>query len=251
MILNCSIGQRNYVADLRRPTDISIPLKHGANNPNCYFAEDVAFTVIRSGDFVGSVAEGGVVNHKRVCIAPHGNGTHTETYGHLTDDAEATISATIKSIHCTAQVVSLQPAAMGDDVMIRYDDFMKAVDYPVEAVVIRSLPNPADKLTRRYSGTNPPYLDPEIGRWLNEHAVRHLLTDLPSVDKEEDGGNLLTHRAFWGLPGRVRKDATITELVYVPNTVEDGLYLLNLQVLNIALDVSPSRPVLFSLSPKL
>jgi hypothetical protein len=42
--------------------------------------------------------------------------------------------------------------------------------------------------------------------------------------------------------------STITELIYVPNAVEDGRYLLNLQIAPFAADASPSRPLLFKYS---
>lgn len=79
-------------------------------------------------------------------------------------------------------------------------------------------------------------------------GIRHLLIDLPSVDREKDEGKLSAHKAFWNYPGdAVRHDATITELIFVENSVQDGLYLLNLQLLNLQLDVSPSRPLLYKL----
>ena len=66
--------------------------------------------------------------------------------------------------------------------------------------------------------------------FLREKGVKHLLIDLPSVDKEKDEGKLLSHHAFWNTSGKVRLDATITEFIYVPNTIKDGLYFLNLMV---------------------
>jgi hypothetical protein len=44
-----------------------------------------------------------------------------------------------------------------------------------------------------------------------------------------------------------RPRATITELIYVPAEVNDGLYLLNLQVAPFVADAAPSRPVLYPL----
>jgi hypothetical protein len=62
------------------------------------------------------------------------------------------------------------------------------------------------------------------------------LIDLPSVDKEKDEGKLLAHKAFEcddvnDLNLDARLDATITEMIYVPDNVPDGSYLLNLQLL--------------------
>jgi hypothetical protein len=67
------------------------------------------------------------------------------------------------------------------------------------------------------------------------------------VDREVDEGKLLGHRAFWQYPGNIRTDCTITEMIYVPGEVRDGLYLLNIQTLAIDLDVSPSRIVIYKL----
>jgi len=57
----------------------------------------------------------------------------------------------------------------------------------------------------------------------------------------------LAHRAFWQFPDAIRDTATITELVYVPDSIADGLYLLNIQIASFELDASPSKPVLYRL----
>jgi hypothetical protein len=44
-----------------------------------------------------------------------------------------------------------------------------------------------------------------------------------------------------------RLDCTITELIYVPDTVLDGCFLLNLQIASFENDASPSKPVLYAL----
>ena len=79
-------------------------------------------------------------------------------------------------------------------------------------------------------------------------GVKHLLIDLPSVDKEDDGGALVGHKIFWKYPENTRKKCTITELIYVSNSIKDGLYLLNLQFVPFENDASPSRPIIFNLN---
>ncbi|MCB0558058.1 MAG: cyclase family protein, partial [Phaeodactylibacter sp.] len=73
--------------------------------------------------------------------------------------------------------------------------------------------------------------------------------DLPSVDREEDGGKLLAHRAFWSYPETPRTDCTITELIFVNNSIQDGLYLLNIMIASFEIDASPGKPVLYKLEP--
>jgi hypothetical protein len=40
-------------------------------------------------------------------------------------------------------------------------------------------------------------------------------------------------------------DATITEFIFVPNTVLDGTYFLNLQIAPFENDATPSKPILY------
>jgi len=114
-------------------------------------------------------------------------------------------------------------------------------------LIIRTLPNTENKKTKIYSNTNPPYLLPEAAQYIKESNIKHLLLDLPSVDKERDKGLLAAHKAFWGDPKSIRHGCTITELIYVPDIIEDGYYLLNLQLAPFENDAAPSRPLLFKL----
>lgn len=247
MIISLQHKSRRYEADLSEPLDISIPLREGANNPECYWADAPVFEVIRSGDFIGSVKEGGNVNHHKIHITPHGNGTHTECLGHLTAD-DTTINNTLLQCHFIAELITVTPQSVQGDAVITADALRASLLHAdAEAVVIRTLPNTPAKCTQNYSGTNPPYLSQEAAELLAERKVNHLLIDLPSVDKEVDGGRLEAHKAFWQLPGARRMHATITELIYVPAEIGDGLYLLNLQVTSLELDASPSKPILYNL----
>jgi kynurenine formamidase len=114
-------------------------------------------------------------------------------------------------------------------------------------LIIRTLPNNPTKLTRQYSGTNPPYLDPEAANWMVEKGIEHLLLDVPSVDREDDGGKLSAHHAFWQYPHNTRLECTITELIYVPASVPDGNYFLNIQIASFENDASPSKPLIFKI----
>jgi len=247
---------RTYSFDPMHPLDISLPLAPGEEQVNCFWAEPVVFETIRVGDFVGSVAAGGSTNYQRVHLTPHGNGTHTECYGHISPDPTATLNRCLRRFLFVAQLVSVQPRpqANGDHVVLLADVLRELPDAATglpEALVLRTLPNHRSKRTRHYSGTNPTYLEPALAQYLAEYHVEHLLLDLPSVDREEDGGQLLAHHAFWQHPHATRHAATITELIFVPDAVEDGLYLLNLQVTSLTLDASPSKPILYALHKSL
>jgi kynurenine formamidase len=249
MIIHVTFSNRTYKADLDKPNDISLPLKEGTENPNCYRAGPVTMETIRSGSFIGSVREGGSVNYQKLSITPHGNGTHTECYGHISAD-HATLNQCLTNFHFFAEVISVTPVqtASGDYIITRQALAEKIQNKTVQAIVIRTLPNTDTKRTAHYSGTNPPYLDHEAAAWLVNSGVNHLLIDLPSVDRESDGGRLLAHKAFWQFPERTRKNCTITELVYITDLIKDGLYLLNLQITSLEMDASPSKPVLYNLA---
>ena len=246
---------RQYAYDPTAPLDISLPLTPGPGQVNCFWAEPVQFDTIRVGGFVGSVALGGSTNYQRIHLTPHGNGTHTECYGHISPDPAITLNQCLRRFLFVARLVSVspRPQANGDLVVLLADVQAALMAQPdramPEALVLRTLPNDDAKRHRQYSGTNPTYLEPALAEYLAEYGIEHLLLDLPSVDREEDAGALLAHHAFWQYPAQPRRGATITELIFVPDAVEDGLYLLNLQITSLELDASPSKPVLYRLLP--
>ena len=120
------------------------------------------------------------------------------------------------------------------------------------ALIVRTLPNGEWKQTAEYGEENiPAYFAADAMDLIFEIGVKHLLVDLPSIDRIFDDGKLANHRKFWNIgPGShetgpdTRMNSTITELIYVPDSVEDGEYLLNLQIAPFESDCSPSRPIL-------
>ena len=248
MIANLSFNGKSYLANLHEPLDISLPIREGENNPNCYWAESVKFETIKAGNFIGSVKDGGSVNYQKLTITPHGNGTHTECYGHISDDG-ATVNQSLKHFHFIAELVSVEPKeSASGDMTITKEMLVEKITVPeARALVMRTLPNFESKKTKQYSGTNPPYVEAGAIEYLVELGIQHMIIDLPSLDKEIDEGKLSAHRAFWKFPQETRNHTTITELIYVPDYIPDGLYLLNLQIVSLEMDASPSKPVLYKL----
>ena len=248
-IINHAIKQ--YQADLSYPIDISIPLSAKGKNVNAFFAPPFEVAPVVTDSFTGSVDKGGTVNFLNVKINPHGNGTHTECVGHITAE-KFTINQCLKKFFFIAELISLHPVEMenGDEIILLEQIENNLAGKQCDAIIIRTLPNNLLKLTKNYSGKNPPYIHHAVAEFLVSIGVKHLLVDLPSVDREEDEGQLLFHKAFWQYPGNIRQDATITELIFVPDAVSDGTYLLNLQIASFELDASPSKPVLYTLTQK-
>ncbi|MEZ4720690.1 MAG: cyclase family protein [Flavobacteriales bacterium] len=225
--------------------DISIAYRTASDSTSAWYVGPIKIEPVRGDGFVGSVAEGGSVNFRDITLNPHGNGTHTECVGHIAPECFS-VNQHMRHWMFDAVLISVQPELRNGDHVITLDQIKQALNGALpEALILRTLPNDQTKLHLNYSNTNPAYLEEAAARWMCDNGVDHLLLDLPSVDREVDGGALAAHRAFWNYPGNPRMHATITELIYVPSEVEDGEYLLNLQVAPIENDASPSRPVLF------
>jgi arylformamidase len=197
------------------------------------------------GDWIGDVKQGGSVNFKNIFFNPHGNGTHTECVGHISKE-DYSINKLLTKFFFIAQVITVDPEKINGDFVITTDKLGK-IERGTEAIVIRTLPNDDSKNQRHYSNTNPPYIHHEATEYIRISGIKHLLIDLPSVDKEKDDGKLLAHKAFWNYPSAPILDATITEFIYVPSEIKDGTYLLNIQIASFENDASPSKPVLYKL----
>jgi kynurenine formamidase len=248
--------------------DLAIPLQFAGVQPSFFAAEPACAAPLRAGSFTGDVRLGASCNCGVYTLAPHCHGTHTECAAHVTMGGEHIAALTPVSPSLTV-LLSVRPVALGsasdadaahasasDPVITRELLAAAAAPWladPWVALVIRTLPNDPSKLQRVYAGPCPaPYFLPDAMEWIVERRVSSLVVDLPSLDRAEDGGALAAHRVYWGLPFgerdpqlAARGRALVTELAYVPSSVPDGLYLLDLQVPAFGADAAPSRPVLY------
>ena len=255
--------------DAGNPIDISIPLRFNGPQPNAYGVEPASSEACEYGTLVGDTRRGGSCNFERYTFIPHCNGTHTECIGHITNE-RISVRDCLQDAFVQAKLISLEPALANQiddnyvvefgktDLVITRSMLAEALDasppgVELDALIVRTLPNEDGKLIQRYQGGNvPPYFTTEAMDFLVKSGVKHLVVDLPSIDRLYDDGKLSNHRIFWNVEQesfekhrRSRISSTITELVYVPNEVEDGEYLLNLQIAPFESDCAPSRPLLF------
>lgn len=229
--------------DLNHPIDISIPLRASIDNVEAWYVNPPVIEPVRNGDWIGEVSKGGTVNFRNVFFNPHGHGTHTECVGHISPEIYS-VNQHLKTFFFNAVLITVEPE---NKTVITFNQLKTAIEKLPEAIIIRTLPNEKSKLNRHYSNTNPPYLSEEAAKAIADAGIKHLLIDLPSVDPEVDGGKLVAHRAFWNFPANTRFDATITELIYVDSSINDGNYLLNLMIAPFENDASPSKPVIYPL----
>lgn len=242
--------------NLSEPIDISIPLRFDGPQPNAYGVEPATAQACAYGTLIGDTRRGGSCNFERITFIPHCNGTHTESVGHITHE-RISIRSCLTDVIVPAALVSVEPERVGEDRVITEAVLSEQLEkFGFEgneaALVIRTLPNGIEKLSAVYDGDPmPPYFAAEAMKLIVESGFKHLLADLPSIDRLFDDGKLANHRIFWNVePGEyatnesTRVGSTITELIYVPHFVEDGEYLLNLQIAPFESDAAPSRPIL-------
>jgi kynurenine formamidase len=266
--------------DMSRMIDISIPLNFNGEQPNAYGVEPATSEPCVAGDLVGDTRQGGSCNFEQYTFIPHCNGTHTECVGHITRE-RISVRDCLQDVFIQSRLITVAPCYAadtsetystpidtGDRVITR--EHLEAASASGSrrdevagrsfrsshaALIIRTLPNDERKLKRRYVDAVPPYFTNDAMQFIAESRFAHLLVDLPSIDRLYDEGRLSNHRIFWNIDRNsfatgynTRASSTITELIYVPNAVEDGQYLLNLQIAPFAADASPSRPLLFPIA---
>lgn len=260
--------------DLGEPIDISIPLDFYGGQVNAFGVENASARAVEAGEMIGDTRRGGSCNFEQITLVPHCNGTHTECVGHITHE-RISVNTCLKDVLVPAVLVSVKPEpanASGETYSVAFGEkdiliTAKSLSARLQAtnadrgseplaLAVRTLPNNDEKLTRRYGEEMPPYFSNEAMEFIVRLGIKHLLVDLPSIDRLDDQGKLSNHRIFWSVqPGQfeidpgTRVNATITELIYVPNETPDGEYLLNLQIAPFVAEASPSRPLLFRFDP--
>lgn len=222
---------------------------------------------MQAGDFIGDTRRGGSCNAFSIAMNPHCHGTHTECMGHVVDKRLHAIDTipnrllnarlvSIKSMAASRCEERLPAAAENGDRVLSLEALQQSLPdglSTAEALIIRTMPNPKSKRTQHYVDSNDyPYLTRDAMHWIVEANIEHLLIDTPSLDRLDDDGALELHRIFWKLPSQggalkrgARREATVTEMIYVDKNVSDGEYLLALQPAPFSGDATPSNPTLF------
>lgn len=222
-----------------------MPLVSSEKNVNSWYVDYPQIEPVKDGEWIASVKDGASINFNTIQFNPHAHGTHTECVGHITEKVHS-INTNLKTFFFLAELITVAPENYNEDKIISKKQLKFALgNKKRDAIVLRTIPNTRDKLSRQYSHTNWPYLKADAVNYLVSKGIKHLLIDVPSIDKEKDDGQLLGHNIFWNTKGELRMDATITELIYVSNKIEDGEYFLNLQIAPFENDATPSKPILY------
>lgn len=269
MIASFILDKKKFNVDLSKPVPVSISLDFYGDQPNTYNVEKAAAKAYETSGFIGDTRKGGGCNFEEYKIIPHCNGTHTECIGHISYE-RIYINDTLKSAFLPCSLVSVYPESAFEtaDMYIpgkKENDFLitkkilekklnRIEDIFIEALIIRTLPNDLSKKSRNYMNVPPPFFSVDAMKYVSERNVRHLIIDIPSVDRTFDEGKLTAHHIFWETEleshdiDRVHhSDKTITEMVYVPDYVKDGSYFVNIQIPDFKSDAAPSRILLYEI----
>ncbi len=261
-------GDRTYRGCLAEAVSIAIDLDFDGAQPSLFAAAAASRRPLESDGFVGRTSSGGSCNVDVVEIVPHCNGTHTETVGHIVNEKNEIGLKLIKPVMLaaliTVQPVSAEsvpdtyrPCLVDSDQIIVVSDLEAAIaayaPFKPEALIVRTSPNTTAKKSRCYGDEiDSPFFSVEAIEAIIRLGVQHLLVDFPSIDRIHDEGRLTNHHLFWNVKEGTRQLSaggdgakTITEMVFVPDDVADGLYGLSLQVPAFLTDAAPSRPIIW------
>lgn len=267
MKISFEIGSRTYRSSLEQAVSLGVVLQFQGPQPNHFGAPPANASPLKLGNFLGDTQKGGSCNVDEMKLIPHCNGTHTETISHIVHE-DIWSGHAVSEILCLAVLISVpttpasqtsdsyRPALENTDTVITSAAINNAYSpyrsHSPSALVVRSLPNTIDKKHRQYAnGPQPAFFTCDAMATIGSINCRHLVVDLPSVDRMYDDGLLTNHHLFWTVPegthqitSESRQDKTITEMAFIPDEVPDGVYLLNLQIPPFASDAAPSRPML-------
>ena len=256
------IDQIKYKLDYSNFVDISIPLDFDGNQPNYFNVRNARIKPFINNNIICQVNKGGPCNVPEISLNIHCNGTHTESVGHLLKNVEK-IGNKLYNILISTELITINPIPFNDTketyhAKINNDELLitstlinnKIKKNKVDALVIRTLPNNKFKKSTKYINGGYPFFTNNAMQFIYKLGIKHLLVDIPSIDRYNDDGILGNHRLFWGDGLNInsklnfKSEKTITEFCYIPNKLKDGHYFINIQIPHFKTDSAPSRPII-------
>ncbi len=94
------------------------------SNPLAWYQNEPTIEPVKMGDWTGKVSEGASVNFNNVFFNPHAHGTHTECFGHISQEFHS-VNEALKTFFFLAEVISVKPEKLGDDEIISEESIKK------------------------------------------------------------------------------------------------------------------------------
>tara|TARA_Y100001970_G_C14021868_1_gene743962 strand:+ start:124 stop:924 length:801 start_codon:yes stop_codon:yes gene_type:complete len=259
-IAKIEIGKKKYTIDLNKFYDLSIPIDINKKSPSFYDEKPIIIKYYKDQDNkIWSTKDGAPCNIPIIDLNIHCGTTHSECRSHITKES-LTISEVIKDFFIPSILLSVEPqdtinnetyhcnfnnkdSIITERLLKKHLELYKGKS--IKAIIIRTLPNIENEvLSKDYNKEHNPFFSNEAILYIKSLGIEHLIVDIPSIDRFDDGGNLGNHQIFWGLTD-IPNNNTITELAFISNEIKDGFYILSLNVSNINLDASPCRPIIY------
>ena len=259
MKLSVSQDHKNYQIDLTSAVCLAIPYDYHGSQPNFYDVPPGKAVPFQQHDFIGKVKNNNGCDVMIINQNIHCTGTHTECAGHILEK-DIYIHDVLLPGFIRTELISVTPREWSetnesyhcdvndDDWVITKKELETKLFHSVYGLALRTLPNTKEKLTRNYKASNTAFFTMEAITFLNDLGIKHLVVDLPTIDRTNDDGMLGNHHSFFETKPPYNK--TITEFAFIPDSIEDGPYFMIIEIPAMQLDAAPSRPFLLKFEEK-
>ena len=259
MNIKIELDNKSYLVNTGKGIDLSIPTDFKTNvGPRFYEKRNPELNYYTESNKEYNLENGGGCNVPIIKLNIHCSGTHTECANHIIKDSPL-INELLIPDYIPSQLITVNPEHSStenyhsdtdkEDRFITKIQLEKIIDLNSlsfnKCLIIRTNPNSLEKCNQDYNKTPHPFLTNEAIVFIKDAGFKHIVVDMPSIDRYNDGGELGNHHIFF-TDGSIANKNTITELVYIPDTAADGKYFLNLNISNFKLDAAPSRPFIYS-----
>ena len=259
MELSITKAHKNFQIDPTSAVCLAIPYDYQGSQPNFFDSPPGKAVPFQNDDFIGEVKNDKGCNVMIINQNIHSTGTHTECAGHILEK-DIYIHDVLTPEFIRTELVSVTPKKWSqtnetyhcnvenDDWVITKKELSDKISHSTDGLVLRTLPNNTEKLIRKYDASNTAFFTTEAIIYLEYLKIKHLVVDLPTIDRTNDGGSLGNHHLFFENEPPYKK--TITEFAFIPNSVGEGPYFMLIEIPPMQLDAAPSRPFLFKFEEK-
>lgn len=201
-------------------------------------------TVEFEGQFIGDVKRGGSCNVDTLQYVPHGI-THLETSAHILspDAGPPTVKdIPLENLSGIVYLMDLSHLGTKEGESVPWEVVREKLEKITLPISMLALKTHASMLPQAYDFSGKDFLSlaPETAGGIHDYRfplkpgkdvfnrIDCLILDLPSIDPESDGGKLLAHRKFFGLPlsgveVEDREKRALVELAWF-GRLEEGYY---------------------------
>ena len=100
--------------------EIGIPIQRGIG-VRSFNIDNAQYKVYQKDGFVGNINNGGSCNLETITFTPHGNGTHTECYGHISLDQHH-VNDNIQDDYYYAQLFTANTVEINGQLALSFDN---------------------------------------------------------------------------------------------------------------------------------